>query len=133
MAVAIRKVDDKPILIAEYADPFGGVTDVNTTLDEIAKYYSEDLPIFIVISVTNELALQFSDMMIAMQEASKGTTKVKLSAPNIKVITVTNNELHRLGAEAFQQEQYGGITMPVFETLDEALETADQLIADAAS
>jgi hypothetical protein len=131
MAVTVKTHQQKPIIIVQYADPLNVKEDLDTVFQHATSAYSEDLPVFVMISDLSAINLEFSDMMIGMQEATVSRDGFSMTAPNVTLLVVTRDEMPRLGAEAFQQDQYGSVMVPVFEDLDAALAHAEKLVSEA--
>jgi hypothetical protein len=69
------------------------------------------------------IMLKFSDMVYAMGIATKGDTAI-LHHPCIrKLVLVTTSDTIRFGGFSLQQEQYGGLRVEVYATMDEALKS----------
>ena len=78
----------------------------------------------IYINDLREISINFGDMVTAMASTTRGDQAV-LKHPNIQsVVLVANNPIIRLGTNALQQFQYGGIRSIASATLEEALEIA---------
>ncbi len=72
-----------------------------------------------------EMKMTFGDLIIALSNQSQKAPGA-MADPRTSAVIVGSSEMVKLGAQAFQQEQYGGLRFPLFENVEEALRYARQ-------
>lgn len=123
MAVTVEKLSGEPIIITTYTDPFDAAVDLPASFAQVAEL-SKDLPA--PVYSVNHIQLSetgFSDITLAMQQAISNMPGSAVD-PRIRTLLVGASDLLRLAAESGSQEQYGGVDIRWFPTLDEALAVA---------
>lgn len=70
-----------------------------------------------------EIKMSFGDLVLAMANQTQKAAG-SLGDPRLKAVIVGSGEMVRLGILAFQQEQYGKMKFPLFDSMEEALKYA---------
>lgn len=120
MPVTVEQYQDEPIIMAS----FSGLLDFDTVREMFA--ISADLidaigPPVYRITDWRGISSTFSDMMQIFREAGQGFPGSSTD-PRLHPVMVGRTEWSRLTRDAMLQEQFGGIDIPIFETVEEALE-----------
>lgn len=121
MATSVQKLVGEPVAIVTYTPPFNIERDLfqaREQLAEISKKVSGTLHIVIDVS---RLDLSFSDIMIGMGESS-GARLEEINAGDVSMSFIGSPDMLQMVKDAYQQEQYGGMKVDIYGTLDEALD-----------
>ncbi|HEC22199.1 MAG TPA: hypothetical protein ENI95_04710 [Chloroflexi bacterium] len=128
MSFTVQRLPNEPILI---------VTRFDATPSDLLQIFQQSLELSEDIEGTvyrihdiSRVDLDFGTMVAGMANASE-KRKGSMRDPRFQDILVGGHELIRLASAAFQQEQYGNLTIPFFESLEEALDYARKQIAFA--
>ncbi|HEC22198.1 MAG TPA: hypothetical protein ENI95_04705 [Chloroflexi bacterium] len=121
MSFTMQRLPDEPILIVTRFDAVpSDLPDIFRLSLELKKeiegtvYRIHDL---------SRIDLDFSTMVEGMANAS-AKCEGSMRDSRFRDILVGSHELIQLASAAFQQKQYGGLTIPLFESLEEAVEYA---------
>lgn len=126
MPYTLTKLPDEPIIIVTLEDPFT-VEDAKNTAQETPQYRSEDYVSFMISDASN-ITLPFSEMMMIMAEVA-GEGAGKINDPQMRVVSVGNDEMVKFAAEAYKQDQYGAADVQMFEAVDDALQYVREQLA----
>ncbi|MEM6283290.1 MAG: hypothetical protein AAF787_13935 [Chloroflexota bacterium] len=118
MPFTINKIPNEPIIVVTLYDPFT-VEDARQTAIDIQQYRSDDYVSF-MISDASQITSPFSQMVEIMGEVA-GEGAGKINDPQMRVVSVGTDEMVKLSAEAYRQEQYGSADVQIFSNVDEAL------------
>jgi hypothetical protein len=121
MAFEFAMLPGEPIMLTKFHQDFN-VQEDSPVLLGLMKRALDDAPARVTI-VANLLGIQFkfSDMVYALGIVTKGDSAV-LHHPCVhKLVLVTTSDTIRFGGYALRQEQYGGIHVEFYPTLEEAL------------
>jgi len=125
MPFAIRHFDDAPIILETMARDFSVKTDLPESIQQVQDILDRaDTPHFFIIDAT-EAKVNLGDAISGMSMVTHGTSAVFKHA-NMRelLIVTTQNPITELTAKAFGQQQYGGLKVQVFSSLEGALEYA---------
>lgn len=120
MPVTVQQLPDEPILMTTL---FGQATyeDYLTMYAEIQKFREGNTGIMYRITDTTQVnEVAFAQVIETLKIASKGTVG-SATDPNMRVVYVANRPTVLFGLNAMRQQQFGGIEIPVFKTLEDAL------------
>lgn len=128
MPATVEKILGKPIAIVTYyghvtaEDTRGVFAQVSGLLDTYGA------PIYRVTQVNTDLVdMTFDEVMLMTVLASKGTHG-STTDPNVKTVLVGDHPFIDLYADAMRQEVFGGVDIPIYDTLDEALRMVKEMI-----
>ncbi|PJF39244.1 MAG: hypothetical protein CUN55_14910 [Phototrophicales bacterium] len=119
MAVETQKLPNEPILIITAKGKFTP-ENIETSFNEINKYYDPDGEMLYIISDNTELDMSFSDVVTGLASVTR-REGFRFGAPNSMLIMVGTSEMVRLGTEAMKQKQYGNLEVPMFDNIDDAI------------
>ncbi len=127
--ITVEKLPDEPIVIVNFLNPF----DVNTDISELygklrQEFEASPVPVW-DITVALDLKLNFGEIVNGLALLTKGNFSI-LTHPNAAgYVVVADSQLIKLSAAALGQQQYGGISVQVVETIEEAHQIVRQNIA----
>jgi len=129
MAYEIQRIDNKPIWVATLAEPYDSAKDAQgldkAMADEIAGVEGK----IIYIADMRKLHIRFGDIVTGLAEAFKSDSIVFFTNPRVVSLTVATDELIKMAAEAVKQDQYGGIDIKTFATVEEAIAYGEKVLA----
>jgi len=120
MSYRVERLPDEPILVLRTGAEFSIKNDVLASAEEAMKLMAE-IPEGLIYYVLDmcDLRVNFSELVSGLWQATRATNLLK--EPRLRLVAVGSGALIELGAKAFSQAQYGGLSVPLFETMDEAL------------
>jgi hypothetical protein len=121
MSVQGIKLPDEPILILQLTAPADPLTDTQKMQQYIAQAMPQVEGMLYIISDFSQADLSFSDVVVGMAEFSREIVLAPNAMPFIPVL-VGSSRMVTLMAEAAHQDQYGHLNLPVYATLNEALD-----------
>ncbi len=120
MPHTVEKIEDAPIIVITYTDPYNIAIEGEPAIKEVTQLAeSIDGKLFTIFDCTR-VSLTFGDLTSGMQ-AQKVGTRGSISDPNATVILVGTSDLIQIARQAFSQEQYGGVDVPLFTDVDAAI------------
>ncbi len=129
MPVRVEQLPGEPIIVATIMNPFVPEEDMPAMYSQFISL-RRNIPgyaaLIIDVRETMNDPAGFSQMMLAMAEASRGIKAGQaagLSGPP-RLIMVGEGPMAGIAAEGMAQEQYGGVKGEVCPTLEEAIERA---------
>lgn len=121
MNFEISLLQDDTVILVAAAPNFNFNSDIQAMQESVlAILDAADYP-FTLIMDTRELKPDFSTLVTAMYQGTRGAFAMFGHAGLTRHVFVTDNAVVKLGARAFSQEQYGGIHVTVVTTMEEAL------------
>lgn len=128
MSYSFKLLPDEPILIATISASFDQKHELDPYLNESAFILEGlDQPVCYIADVSESKVKIFQDFLNAFNRAFRGMGSLARH-PNVgKTIFVATDPLIKLGARGLNAEIYGNLSIPVFDTLDEALDYARSL------
>lgn len=131
MALRIEKRVEERIIIMHYSDPFNGLEDLPAANQATAAFIEEaGSPVFRIENVTDVTA-EFKDVVEGAMMATRSGGVGSLADDRVKACMVGQYDLAELAATAMGQEQYGAVDVPLFKSLDEAIEAGKARLQDA--
>jgi len=120
MSYRVERLPDEPILILTAGAEFSIKNDVLASAEEATGLMAEipEGPIYYVLD-THGLRINFSDLVSGLWQATRATNLLK--EPRLQLVAVGSGTLIEMGIKSLSQAQYGGLSVPLFETIDEAL------------
>jgi hypothetical protein len=120
MPVTVERIPGEPIIMAKLSG--------DLTVDDVVEMFTRSAEIIkdvegTVYRITNvqDIKAPFVEAMKTVQAATKGRSG-STSDPRIYAMFVGNTQWVDFYRNALQQEQFGGISLPVFASKEEALE-----------
>jgi len=122
MSYIIEVLPDEPIILMDVAD-FNVVKDLQPYFDEILALLEAQTEKVALITDARHIKITFSDIVEGLAKITQGN--ILASHPNTgQIIVVSGSVLSRMAAKALSQSQYGGVSVLIFETVEEALAAA---------
>jgi hypothetical protein len=121
MAYTLEKLPDEPIIILTVRDPLGTPAEHRKSHEEIVALINTIEGDVYRITDMRELNITFAQMVDRIAQEGKARAAGAMSDERIKGIVVGSHDMVRFGTQAVSQQQYGGLKVPLFETLNEAL------------
>lgn len=118
----VQRLDDLPVILTTINDHFSVQDELESYLSDIAAALDASEEQLFLVSESQEFKVNFSDMVMGLGKGTKGASAA-LSHPKIAEICaiIPDNRLLRLAVQALGQMQYGGKSVTLYSTLDEAL------------
>ena len=119
MTVSIHRFEDEPILLVTYE----GLLDVKlveiatTQIDHVLE--ESDVPLYGIIDLRGATS-SMGELMRLLARQSRGAGGAR-SSDCSRVVLVGAHPLIRIYRRLFQHEPFGGLFIPVFSTLDDAI------------
>jgi hypothetical protein len=134
MPFKLEKLPDEPILMVSIVEPFDVKADYIPFTNDLLDLLDRTSEPVYAISDSRSLKLSFAEMVSMLGIVTRGDEAKRLEKhPKIRAwLIVVENELLRMGANALGQAQYGGNAIPLFRTVEEALDYARRLLASDA-
>jgi hypothetical protein len=131
MPFRLEKLPDEPIVMVSIVEPFDVKADYVPFANELLGLLDQSSEPLFAISDSRSLKLSFGEMVSMLGIVTRGDESRRLEKhPKIRAwLIVVENELLRMGANALGQAQYGGNAIPLFRTVEEALDYAGRQIA----
>ena len=119
MAATLRKLEDAPILIVTH-EGYLDVRAVETVTVQVAEVLAEsEEPLYGIIDL-RAATTSFPEVLRILHHQSQGRLGT-LSTDRGRIVLVGSNPLIRIFRKLFRLEEFGGLVLPIFSSLDEAL------------
>jgi hypothetical protein len=130
MSFRVERLAGEPILLVTVPEDFDVKTDLPLAIGQIREILDGvEEPVYHTHDV-HPFQMSFDDMMAAMRLLTQGEMAI-LRHPDIREILVAAGDtMVRAAAKALALIPYGGLSVKIFGTLDEALAYAREQIAD---
>ena len=122
MGFTIEELNDAPVIVITVNPPVDDKSGPTQIGDAALAFQKEKNGQVVRIIDLTEVKFSFGDVAQGM------ATDVAFLDPNIKTIIVGTDALVKMAGEAFKQDQYGKVDVPVFASMDEAVEAARQAL-----
>jgi hypothetical protein len=131
VAFTIERMPGENILLLTVINPLDPVEDPRHAAELIDEMIEGTEGITCIVEDLRELKLNFSDLTIAMSEV---TRKRPGSArdPRIQIAMVGSGWLVEIASSASRQAQYGGLDIPLFTSVEEAVEYCRERLSSQA-
>lgn len=126
MSVTVTRIPNEPILVATIE----GDVDLSTIQDLFAqsRELMKDMQGHVYrITDTRKAGVTFSELRDIVREAAT-RTEGSSTDPNVTPVFVGNQQMLRMTSGLMRQQQFGGIQIPIFGSIEEALEHIRTLI-----
>lgn len=122
MAHTVEKLQGEPIIVVDIHNPYDYETEPPQMFEAI-RQLAEDAGQGYVIYDCRDFDVTFGDLVAGMR-AQTGGAPGSISDPNFLSIIVGSGDMLQLAANGFKQDQYGQIDVPLYPTLEDALQHA---------
>ncbi len=121
MTVTTRRIPNEQIIVVTISNPFTA-GDPTTGNRETARLLDENKGPVYRIEDLSSLDLPFSVLVQGMAEATHRSSEGSLNDPRApRLIMVGSKPNHQMIVDSLKQAQYGGLNVPLFATVEEAL------------
>jgi hypothetical protein len=122
MNYKIEQNPSEPIVLVTLFESFDFVLDFNEAIRELTAIFdAQSSPVFYACDVRS-IKVGFGDMVGLMALQTKGSTAF-LKHPNIhELVLITSSDLLTFGGKALGQKQYGGLSVSIFGSPEEAFD-----------
>src|SRR5262249_46479405 len=119
MSVTVERVPNEPIIVA--------TLEGFVSLDTLKELYLRSVELtgditghWYRITDVSALNSSFMEVLKMVREASQGLP-ASSGDPNLTVVLVGANDMARLFADVLRKPQYGGLEIPIFKCMEDAL------------
>lgn len=120
MPFSVEHVKDQPIIIIDCHNPFDFTNDVIESCDFVADYLRDFAGRYYRIIDFHEIEMTFSDLVQGLAAKTRQVPG-SLRDPRIKTVLVGDHEFVKMKSESLKQEQYGGLDVPLFDNIRDAI------------
>lgn len=122
---------DEPILVVRLLDPFKVTVEPLAMQQDIAALHSRTEGQIVGIFDATDLKVSFGDVVSGLaatlrSKLPEGHDETRFAG----IILITQNALIKLGAQSASQPQYGGRSIMVTESMEEAMRMARQRLSE---
>jgi hypothetical protein len=130
MPVTVSKLPDGPIILVSCQEPMDWHREFRAALEELVRLRDslEDCPKYYAIIDVTAVTMGFSEVVFALGEVHEISKKHRPDMP-VSLSLIGSGGLMELASKAMGQQQYGKYHMPLYTSLDKALEIAHADIA----
>ncbi len=122
MPYKLEKLPDEPILIFTIWGDFDLAKSQAQIAEKVAQLIADiDGDYYMIDDYSSLSNVDFGDMVAVMAEQSKPDLTGSVNDPRAHHVLVGSNSLIEFAAKSFNQEQYGGVALPIFTRQDDAL------------
>lgn len=123
MTVTVNKLPDEPVILISCQEPVDWSKEFHAALEELVRLRDslEGCPKYYAIIDVTAVTMGFSDVVLALGEAHEASKKHRQDMP-VSLSLVGSGGLMELASKAMGQQQYGKYHMPLYTSLDKALE-----------
>lgn len=121
MSVSVEKLPNQPIIIAMLE---GQVTvPMMTAMFQQSANLMAGMegPVYRITNVQASVNTTFGDILHVVKEASKGVPG-STTDPRVKPVFVGSHAMVKLAANMLEQGQFGSVHLPIFKSMDDALD-----------
>lgn len=107
------------VIVSKVTEPFDVQADATKSLGEIQGFLAQtNSKLYLIVDCT-AISPAFSQIVVGMAETSHEDSPLRNA--NMEVVLVATGKMLEAMANWYQQDQYGNITIPVYKSVDEAL------------
>lgn len=121
MSASIERLDNENIAIARYIQPFNPQQDLSYVKTELEKLLASASGAFHVIVDLSQINLTFGDLVQSMGETVDPDSEASAKKGRLVFTLVGSDALIKMAADAYAQDQYGGMKVELFPSVDAAL------------
>lgn len=120
MTHRVTQIENEDIILVEISDPFLGEEAVKINQEVLELMQNIELPAYRLLDFTH-CSMEWSQMQQGFASQVKGTPG-SMTDPNLIPVGVNvGSGAQQVAMEGFGHEPFGGLDIPLFDTLDEAL------------
>ncbi len=123
----VYQLNDDPIVITTFSDKIT-VADVEQAELVLEQMYSQIGENVILIIDASQAELDFGEVFKIARFEMRSSAKHANQPVTLKQLFVSTHKLVSLSVELARQKQFGGHQFPLFQTLEDAIEAAHQMI-----
>lgn len=132
MPYQFKAYPNEAILLVSLHDPLDLESEIENIFNEISAKVDQMQHPAVIIHDFRDFTQTFSGLMMGLQaQTQTPNAPGTITDARTRTIIVGSNEIARMAAEAVRQEQYGGLDIPIYETVEEAETRARQMLQDA--
>ena len=133
MSFTVEKYPDLPVVIITLNEDFNLAAELDAFGQEVmAALDALDEPVY-TISDASRMRNTFSEMVGSLAAVTRGNFVSLLKHPMVmKMLVVDHRDLTRLAVNALGQAQYGGFSVAIFRSVDDALEDIRAAVSETA-
>jgi len=123
MKFTVERLPNEPILMITILKDYvvgKDTPDIVRTVD--SKIGKDETGLYSIYDL-REMKMTFGDLVLALSNQSQKAPGA-MADPRASAVIVGSSEMVKLGAQAFQQEQYGNLKFPLYQSVEEALSYA---------
>ena len=129
MPATVTRLPNEPIVVVKITPPADPQKEVGEVTQAIAEMFEgKEGPIYRINDFT-DANLSFPVLVTGLALETQGLPG-SFSDPRVKMVFVGTSDMVELGAKSMRQEQYGGLDILLFATLDDALAHIRAELAD---
>ncbi len=128
LKVTAQHLPNEPILIIKLYRDYVVGKDTAEMLSTVNEQIGENESGLYSIYDLTEMKMSFGDLVMAMSNQAQKAPGA-MADPRVTTVIVGSSEMVKLGVQAFQQEQYGNLRFPLYESVEEALKYAREQLA----
>jgi hypothetical protein len=123
-AFEVETLPGEPIMVCTLFETWSVADDMLASIDQVMEHLdAADEPLYYISNISG-LRLGLQDMILATNQAARGSSAF-FHHPNFReLLVVTDAKLFELAAKGLDSEIFGNVPVAVFGTLEEALEYA---------
>ncbi|MCA9884599.1 MAG: hypothetical protein KC546_09845 [Anaerolineae bacterium] len=119
---SVEKRADLPVVIAEYFEDFGGDDDVNGVGEALHAVFDQlDHDAYIILDV-RRATLSFNDMMLTTKRSFFIENPLSKHPRFLKTIILTESKIIIRFASGLNSAPFGNMHVPIYVTLEEAID-----------
>lgn len=127
MKFTVERLPNEPILIVTIGKDYQVGKDSPDIFRAVDSKIGKDESGLYSIYDLREMKMTFGDLVIALSNQSQKAPGA-MADPRASAVIVGSSEMVKLGAQAFQQEQYGNLKFPLYESVEDALKYAREQV-----
>lgn len=120
MTIEVTRLPGEPILIYTYPERIRSEQEVRDALEIGGSHEMEMDGDIYIIHDASRLKLDFSEMLTTLAVLTREMPNPQ-DMPRIRLYAVGSDQMVQMAAKASAQDQYGGLNVAMFDSLDAAL------------
>lgn len=122
MSASVKQLPNEDVVIVSYAEPFNPAQDVTYAKHELEKILaSKTGPVNAIVDLS-QIRLSFADLVASMGQTVDPDSETAAQKGRLISTLVGSTALIKMAADAYAQEQYGGMKVEIFPTVEAALD-----------
>ena len=130
MPFMVEHIMREPIIVINWQPPFDFEADIIESNRAAADFADHTKGIVYRVIDAHEIDMTFGDL-VTLLAAKTRNEPGSLRDPRIHTVLVGTHDLLRLKADSLRQKQYGELDIPLFPTVDEAVDYCRQQLKAA--